>query len=163
VSINSTSKILPKGRKFEVGFAATSAHNVVRPKFVPLLPAVCQIVESYVKKGEKPLPKTFIANLVFEKVRESLLPVQRNDLRLYDSLGTSLDFYHGVDGFFFLWGAIATFDLSIDRGKVRDMKTLKADVLISEDRITYNNSMREMTRRIVFVLKERLKHGPLVY
>lgn len=69
-------------------------------------------------------PHTDWGKKIFQEVKR-YLPV--NNLEMYCSLGTTLDYYHGVDGFFCWNNKIVTFDLT-----TRDRKIdIKADITIT--------------------------------
>jgi len=60
------------------------------------------------------LPSTQISTYWFEQVKANL--GKRGDkLRLYCAIGSRLDFFHGIDGFFELDGQIFTFDIKAGR------------------------------------------------
>jgi hypothetical protein len=66
-------------------------------------------------------PKTFTANELFECVRSYLPKHLAERLQLFCSVGTALDYHHGIDGFFFLAGIVVSMDLSY-RPKKRSIK-----------------------------------------
>ena len=60
-------------------------------------------------------PKTAISRYFFEKVQLSLRKQYQKSLRLYCAIGSNLDYFHGIDGFFWLNGAYYTFDIKISQ------------------------------------------------
>ncbi len=72
-------------------------------------------------------PWTEVADRLFRRVA-SRIEKNKNKVRLFNSVGTPLDFIHGADGFFELEGRILTVDLTKSRGKG---KKHKADIIIT--------------------------------
>ncbi len=71
-------------------------------------------------------PSTPMAKELHNCVRSYLPADMQDSLRLYCALGSSLDFWHGVDGFFMTdEKGVATFDVSC-----RNKPNVKADFLI---------------------------------
>lgn len=147
-SVNGHSGV-SRGSQFELDFAANMNRHRTFP-YVTLREGLAQVIRDYGARGERPLPRTFLSSLLFNKIVELLGP-EGGDPELYDSLDTSLDGHHGTDGFFILNGYFLTFDLSL--WKTPD--DIKADVLISQERLTYSNSMRNLSRLIIRLLKEQ--------
>ncbi len=62
-------------------------------------------------------PSTLLGDHLYTLVQSHLREEFKDDLRLYCAIGTRLDYFHGVDGFFGLRNAIFTFDLTVsDKG-----------------------------------------------
>lgn len=95
-------------------------------------------------------PRTKLAGKLYQLVRQELGDAR--GLALYSSVGTSLDFFHGTDGFFRWRGAVVTLDLTVQRSKRR----YSADVLIPHHMVA-NGGARRLARRIAHTLKRRAR------
>jgi len=73
------------------------------------------------------------------------------NIRLYSSIGTPLDYWHGVDGFFELEKSIVTFDLTT----LEDKDVLKADVLIPKSIFGDPSKFIAKAKEIATILKDR--------
>ena len=67
-------------------------------------------------------------------------------LRLYTAVGSTLDIYHHIDGFFFFEGVIVTMDTTINPNK--DQESCRARILVTgEDAINgYKDVAVEIAR-----------------
>ena len=107
----------------------------------------------FVRKNQKKLgwnmrnPKTEFGRNLFLRVRRDL-NCYRRSLRLCCALGSALDYYHGIDGFFFFEADlvnIVTFDLS--ENKIRKLKP-KADFVISGEDLCDPEKTAELASQI---------------
>lgn len=66
-------------------------------------------------------PSTSMARALFIRVKNSLRRdnQEHKELRLFRAIGTTLDFWHGVDGFFECTGKVVTFDLKTGNYELR--------------------------------------------
>jgi len=74
-------------------------------------------------------PKSGAANDFHALVCEELGVDDYTEVSLYTSVGSPLDYYHGVDAFVEWKGAFVSIDLTLDKGKVE----YKADIILHED------------------------------
>lgn len=89
-------------------------------------------------------PKTKMSAQLFKAVKNKLPEDLSNKLMLYCALGTPLDYFHGIDGFFILEGLTefpVTFDLVRSYGGLNRAR-LKANGLISVKDMSNNRRVR---------------------
>lgn len=122
------------GIEFEQKVFGTSAHRRVS-SFGHIIPIDWSPVDAiqwvtrrqFVAFGWYPaFPTTSFGRELLEAVKGYLTPRDRKKLRLYVSVGTTLDRYYGIDGFFKLLRHIVTIDVTTMRAKRR----MRADILI---------------------------------
>jgi hypothetical protein len=89
--------------------------------------------------------------LVIEEIRGE--EFDWSELKLYTSLHTPLDYYHGVDGFFEFGGRVATIDVTMNPNKVDEMidpeRSYKANVILNYH---YADEFPRETRKIAEML-----------
>lgn len=85
-------------------------------------------VKAHQPKGWDPTdPSPRFANDLHASVAEALGLDDYSELRFYTAVGSPLDYFHGVDGFFEYRGKIVTIDVTVDPGKL----TAKADLVVN--------------------------------
>ena len=74
---------------------------------------------------------------LFELVRKRLPRRWRNFLRLYVSVGSSFDWWHGIDAFFYVNDRIVTLDVTLNRSKgfKADFRVTKSEMDPEKGRI----------------------------
>lgn len=82
--------------------------------------------EQYIYGWDPKSPKTSVAMSLFLNVQNRVNKDFSEQLELYCSIGTSLDWFHGTDGFFRIGKYIVAFDLTSNSDKA----LLKSDVVI---------------------------------
>ena len=120
-------KELPEGRVYEKRFFGRLG-AVHRPKFVARRTSFCKTVGLYKQKGWDTEPRTVYAKALLAEVRTHFTRSLASKIGLYCSLGTPLDYWHGIDGFIELERSIVTLDLTTREDKME----VKADILVPE-------------------------------
>jgi len=152
----STEKVRDRGREWEVHFFGLPERITFKDiKDVPYVDyrnGLYQAIELQRRrfKINPRKPTAPVTRSLMECVEEflRLQNIRKGKLYLYCSLGTSLDFHHGVDGFFVLKDKVVTFDLTASMdGKDRR----KADVVIPRNRCK-NHEMWRIAKEIAFNL-----------
>lgn len=113
----------------------------------------------YKKEGWSPEPRTRYAKDLFAELRRHFPGELALKLKLYCSLGTPLDYWHGVDGFIELEKSIVTLDLTT----VEDKQEVKADILVPESIFSNPEKFTAKVREIAELLKIRNDHHILAY
>ncbi len=104
---------------------STFLRNHHKPAYLDLDVAIQKVKHMQNQMAWNPKrPHTDWGKKIFQEVFQYL---PDNSLEMYCALGTTLDYYHGIDGFFSWRGRIATFDLTIRKKKV----DIKADAFIT--------------------------------
>ena len=109
--------------------------------------------------GDPSDPERGIANDIHAAVADSLGEEDYENLKFYSALGTPLDIFHGVDGFFEYDGATVTMDATINKNK--DQESIKADVLLEEmpdpkfEREKYLEYIKNISQEISNQIKQR--------
>ncbi|MCX6701988.1 MAG: hypothetical protein NTX96_02210 [Candidatus Zambryskibacteria bacterium] len=160
---------LSGGRGFELELFGVSSQNKI-PDYLDFFSAMQEVAEtpllrSNPKSGRKerynPIRPNWgkLYQLWFEV--EKHLPwrsegIRSGPLSLYISIGTSLDFHHGVDCFFWWMGAYLTIDasLALKEKRGRGKEHLKADLLITPDDLT-SEGLVNLGEKIATLLKRR--------
>ena len=137
---------MPRGKQFELGvLGVTGEKESTRPQYYDYEESLNQVIKmnwanfERSKTGElewhDPVnPSMGMTAQIWNAVQRNLLvfleePNEPNPLNFYVSVGyNSLDYYHGVDAFFWWYGVVATIDLSLIN-KNREGKC-KADFLL---------------------------------
>lgn len=84
-------------------------------------------------------PHTEAARAMHTRVAKNL-PRGKRELRLFVSIGTTLDVYYGVDAFFEYRGVIVTIDVTISRYK----KKAKADFVLTASDFQSNDLYKKL-------------------
>jgi hypothetical protein len=103
-----------RGRAWERKVFGQDIHKYrANPTYLGWQDAIEDVVRSQKRiywNPKKPKTKTGIE--IFECVQSYLPQFLASELELYCAIGTSLDFHHGVDGFFMIHDFIVTIDLT---------------------------------------------------
>jgi hypothetical protein len=103
------------------------------------------------KVGWNPaVPSTHISQYLFEKVKADLAEEHRQKLRLYCAIGSRLDYFHGIDGFFELNDKIFTFDIKAGSGSAKT----NINMVIRKQAGLYRY-LRQVSRLIAGALEEK--------
>ncbi len=135
------------GRQFEEIFFGITGHKIRRPIYVDWDPALIRVIQRQSDLGWDPrIPKTTLSHEFFECIKSYLPSEKAVDLRLFCCLGTTLDWHHGIDGFFMLDGIITTIDLSLKK-----KADFKADFLISppDSPFTFWRICKEIAQKLM--------------
>ena len=161
---------LPHGREFERElFGVTGSQDEV-PTYLDFDSAMREVMTTplvrsdgeagEVEKYEPQRPNWGKSHQLWSEVR-GRLPRRCEGKRseppsLYISIGTSLDFHHGVDAFFFWKGVYLSLDASlIPKERVESGKgRLKADILVTPDDLTPTGLAR-LGENVAHQLKRR--------
>jgi len=99
-----------------------------------------------------PKPR-FANNLHYEVAQElGLSDAQLSDLHFYTAVGSVLDQYHGVDGFFEYEDARVTLDISKNPAKESGYK---ADFMVGPEHVEYEKRRQELALDIADELQRR--------
>lgn len=74
-----------------------------------------------------------------------------DELRLFSSVHTPLDWYHGVDGFFVFKGKVVTIDVTLNPNK----DEAKADFVVQGCELRDRVSLKHIARQVAQVLEQR--------
>lgn len=109
--------------------------------------------------GDPSDPESGIANDFHAAVAETLKEDDYEKVRFFSALGTPLDVYHGVDGFFEHNGIIVTLDATINPNKDKD--SIKADIILEEmpdpkfEREKYLEYIKDKSKEIAYLIEKR--------
>ncbi len=104
-------------------------------------------------------PKTVLSINLFEAVRDNLPRKLMNKLFIYCALGTAVDYFYGIDGFFTLrWNPTfaVTFDLSLNQNPEKVHKQ-KANVIITPPIVTSPTRLTFVGKIIAHQLEQALR------
>jgi len=149
------------GRDVEKEFLGVPLGNIDPtnpPPYQTFLEALTDAIQQVRSKGiwTPNRPNTDMARILFQDVLEGLQrcpefqSLRSHELAFYPTIGTVLDYYHGVDAVFLLkdtW--FATVDISL-----RNKKSPKANVVIDPSGIQDDAYFRKITGKIVFMLRK---------
>jgi len=128
--------IFEAGYRWEKQFFGKSSKNSIKKPHKDFDDSMFEVLneETQIKLGWDPQkPSTPLSKEVFECIK-SYLPENKFDkLRLFNALGTSLDFHHGVDAVFILDEGeqfYVTVDLTTKYVKSKNVQ--KADIILSQ-------------------------------
>lgn len=138
------------GRFFETdNFGESLAQDAGYTEYVPALEDV---------KKNQPWdpadPKPRFANDLHAEVATELLGLEGDwsEVRFYTAIGSALDHYHGVDGFFEFGDARVTMDITQNPAKESGYK---ADFIIGPEEVEYEKRRQEKAQEIAEALRER--------
>ncbi len=128
---------LTLGNQFEIdvlGFAWKFDENP--PVYATWNSSVFDAISRDLEGYDPSRPKGGLTEELFDGVRLYLNDKRlRRHLRLYIALGTSLDYWHGVDAFLCIGGSCVTLDITTNPTKKQ-----KADFLLTPDDVTRDES-----------------------
>ena len=149
---------LPKGRVYEKKFFGRQG-STHQPRFVARKTSLCKTIDLYKKNGWNPEPRTRYAKDFFAELRKHFPGELARKLKLYCSLGTPLDWWHGIDGFVELEKSVVTLDLTT----VENKQDVKADILVPEAIFSNPEKFAAKVREVAQLLKIWNDHGILAY
>jgi hypothetical protein len=126
---------LSHGSQFEVDVLGHGWKFTEPPGYAPWSEAVMEVLSRQLPGYDPSAPSGGLTEELFEGVRIYLPKRHRRFLRLYLSIASRLDYYHGVDAFFCLGGVYVTLDVTTN-----PLKDKKADLLITPDDLTVDSA-----------------------
>jgi hypothetical protein len=165
---------LPKGRQFERDLFGGAGEFLEIPLYLPFTEAMADVRESFLHRFNKDfgLHETYDPyNPTWGKLKGLWLEVNNRlpkrssgarsgPLALHVAINTPLDFWHGVDAFFWWEGTYLTLDASLVsktrrvKGEKKKKGDLKADLLIKPEDLTPER-LAVLGEQIATFLKER--------
>ena len=104
------------GAQWEKSVFGVAASDFRQPGKMPFDAAVQNAMSLQQTRGWYPCsPGTRMGKEIFECVKSYLPPDQEKILEFYCAIGTALDFYHSIDGFFQLACRRVPIDLTVSR------------------------------------------------
>lgn len=142
---------LKAGMRWEMEFFKCCSAEFPKPDYKDWNMSVLEVLRSQESRHWNPCePNTPVSLELFKLVKIYLRSGKEEvkKLKLYCALGTSLDFCHGVDGFFELNGSIATFDLTTNLGK--RLTENKAHIIFPRE-----STLKEVADEIAAILEKK--------
>ena len=137
------------GRFFETdNFGESRSHTT---EYMEYAKAVEDVKKNQPWDPTDPQPR-FANNLHAEVALELGLKEDWSTLRFYTAIGSALDRYHGVDGFFEFGDARVTMDITQNPAKTSGYK---ADFIIGPEEVEYEKRRQEKAQEIADMLRER--------
>jgi len=143
-------KLIRNGAHFEEYFFGTTKIASSEPPHAPRNMAIREIIKR--NQGRKRiLQEASTSSHILRLVRDNFPERVRCKIQLFNAIGTTLDYHHGIDGFFELKRGIATFDLTLRS----DKDILKANLFITPEDLDSMENMEQLASSIAEILKGR--------
>lgn len=152
---------LSRGFQFEITVLGAACKFEQPPEYRNWEGSFSEVLQREVSQYNPAQPTGGLTPQMIEGVRQFLPRKQRRHLRLYLALATSLDYWHGVDAFFYYHGAIVTLDVASYPKPEK-----KADFLITPAGLVPPESEKptgfstDLLRDIAYLLIERQGGDP---
>lgn len=118
------------GHEWEKKVFGISGNQFAVPKYLEWQDAVRDVIDIQWYIHWDPFkPKTPVAMEIFDCVKSYLPPELADRLQFLCAIGSALDWYHGIDGFFMIDKFIVSIDLSLGQ-----KDSIKADVILPKNR-----------------------------
>jgi hypothetical protein len=126
-----------------------SSKMFAKPVYLSWQDAVSDAIERQKDLRWNPTkPRTSVGKEMFECVQSYLPKYLADKLQFFCAIGTALDWYHGVDGFFEIDGFLVTIDLVYS-----EKQQAKADILFSKKEANI------LLWRVCLEIAQRLRTG----